>query len=211
MEEEIKKYYDKIIEYFDEEEQHRSLRDVEKDLISKSLENIVNNNLDYLLKDSFLCFTINSIIGPSELYLCSRDEKMRRSIVVSYCTAALIDIKRDVWPKYICMLDDDFREACNIANSYIRELARSFMKYHYRIQDIFNVVYVVLAYCYMNNCLKSFPEYIKYFLDDPYQTLEDLYMNDIISRQGVRLGDEVDDLYDRIFNIIDSFKRTKIE
>ena len=194
MEEEIKKYYDKIIEYFDEEEQHRSLRDVEKDLISKSLENIVNNNLDYLLKDSFLCFTINSIIGPSELYLCSRDEKMR-----------------DVWPKYICMLDDDFKEACNIANSYTRELARSFMKYHYRIQDIFNVVYVVLAYCYMNNCLKAFPEYIKYFLDDPYQTLEDLYMNDIISRQGVRLGDEVDDLYDRIFNIIDSFKRTKIE
>ena len=211
MEEEIKKYYDKIIEYSRESDEEYIIRDVEEYLIINSLDTIINNNLDYLLKDSFLCYLSLTHLGLSELHLCSRDEKMRRSIVVSYCTSALIDIKRDVWPKYICMLDDDFKEACNIANSYTRELARSFMKYHYRIQDIFNVVYVVLAYCYMNNCLKAFPEYIKYFLDDPYQTLEDLYMNDIISRQGVRLGDEVDDLYDRIFNIIDSFKRTKIE
>lgn len=211
MDEEIKKYYDKIIEYSRESDEEYIIRDVEEYLIINSLDTIINNNLDYLLKDSFLCYLFLTHLGPSELHLCSRDEQMRRTIVVSYCTSTLIDINTENNNHYIDLLDDDFREACNVANNYTRELAKTFMKYHYRIQDIFNVVYVVLAYCYMNNCLKSFPEYIKYFLDDPYQTLEDLYMNDIISRQGVRLSDSVDVLYDRIFNIIDSFKRIKIE
>ena len=58
--------------------------------------------------------------------------------------------------------------------------------------------------------MNDFNEIIKYFIDDPYKTLEDLYMNDVISRQGVNIFENYNKLYNRIFNIIDSLNKPKI-
>ena len=65
------------------------------------------------------------------------------------------------------------------------------------------VVCTILSCCAYNKNLDQFESIGKPFMDDPYKTLEDLYMNDILDRFGTRYNvGETDRIIDRVTSLI---------
>lgn len=212
MKEEIKrKYVKELLGYNKDYADNRHLYQGKEKAIYNYISKIVDNNLDYLLKKSFLIHLACSDYMLIDLHSLSSDDSSRRRVIIDYFAmevSYLVDGFNDCL--VIGNMEEDEKNALYKAASVIGNLKTTFKKYHYRIMDAKGIVYTVLAYCYINNKMNDFNEIIDYFMNDPYKILDDLYMNDIVCDIGIRINDDYSKFYERIFNLADSISKPKI-
>ncbi len=207
----VEYYYNKIV-YYCKKNSTSDIYEKRKDEICNLIKKIIDKKLDYLFKEAYLDYLSQSKIMIIVLFDLEDREMSRIDSIVTYFGEIESEYNKDINNRrsFVNLLDDETKAATLKVHDYIVNLRNTFQRYHYRIYDVYVVIYTVIAYCYINNKMNDFNEIIKYFIDDPYKTLEDLYMNDVISRQGVNIFENYNKLYNRIFNIIDSLNKPKI-
>ena len=207
----VEYYYNKVV-YYCKKNSTSDIYEKRKDEICNLIKRIIDKKLDYLFKEAYLDYLSQSKIMIIVLIDLEDREMSRIDSIVTYFGEIESEYNKDINNRrsFVNLLDDETKAATLKVHDYIVNLRNTFQRYHYRIYDVYVVIYTVIAYCYINNKMNDFNEIIKYFIDDPYKTLEDLYMNDVISRQGVNIFENYNKLYNRIFNIIDSLNKPKI-
>ena len=180
--------------------------------IEKYLKEIIDNNLDYLLTDSLIAYICNSSLISLDLY-CLLDHYSRYSLLIYYFCNISSSLDPTVNPDdnsflFYRLMDEVSMNQAVEANKLIDHIYEDLDGYHYRLYDLEHIIYIVQAYCYINNKTSEFSTIIKRFMDDPYATLNDLYMNDISSFIGNNIDNDHDNkLVDRIISVIETKKK----
>ena len=207
-------YYIEKIKYYSKLEKTYMNQKKYMPYIKEHIDSLINNNLDYLLTESYLDYLVYDGVASIRLYKLSDNIELRIEALVSYYQHIINVYKnRDskYYPNYVKLLDNDTKEATIKANNRIGYLYENYNRYQYRLYDVEKIIYIVLAYCHINKCMNDFDAICNIFIKNPYNTLEDLYLNDIRDPIGVSIHENDEILIDRVLSIINSNEKKKIK
>ncbi len=203
--ERIKKYSKQYNNYMNQKKYFSEIRDM--------IQQLIDNNLDYILTDSLLNYVVHNGISSIRLYQLTQGTTACIRSLSRYYKEIYTEFKRENkedYMYYIKLLDKETNEACIKAYNYIQNLYLNYDRYHYRLYDVEQIIYIVLAYCHLNKKLNEFDNVCGIFINNPYDTLDDLYINDIRDPIGSRISDNDELLIDRVITKIES-KNTLIK
>ena len=169
----------------------------EKDAIKSGLKNIINNNYEHLLTDSFLDYmSNNSTIGFKYVEL-SEDENSILFLLTYYFQSivgqyAFTPNNKDSKFGFVNLLEGEVKEATHDAYNY-KEISTE-----YRLDE---VLLAVLAYCYMNKCICNYKSYCEKIMNNQMELLDYMDLNKIM--------DGPKDWYTFINNYINNHFNTK--
>lgn len=206
-------YYNKILFYSKNNNYYDTVKSNEKNIID-SLNIIVDNNLDYLLTDSFLCYICSENMVSLRLFRMYFNKYELIGLLSSYIKSICNEYKNndsDDYPLYIQMLDSNYKECMIKAFNKVRKLYSDYNKFNYRLYDVEHIIYIVLAYALINNRTNDLEELYSVFLNDPYKTLDDLYINGIRDPEDISLDNKDELLIDRVISKIERNKKREIK
>ena len=204
----VDSYFDKILK---ESRYHSNQSEIlnNTNAIKKQLQIIVDNKLEYLLTDSLINYISRDSLVSLSLYQLHNSQEERISLISSYFEEMCLFYKDQII--YFDLLDKDIKSMVIKASYYSTTLYKNYNNYHYRLYDIERIIYVIMAYCFINNKIDEFNNICNIFLTNPYQTLDDLYINDIRNPQGVYYTDTDEALYNRVITRIESNNKRTIK
>lgn len=192
-------YLNNIIEFIDKAAKNRK-REVSynKDEIRKYLQDLINNNMEYLLTDSFLYYLV-IVSMPIKIditeELCNNLDRLKGDLVdlineLLWGYVFVLSEYRFLNSKYSNILgkpDDllvfrnDFeREFHEVYNDYMDKMINNddiILGYRGTFQVIFHKL-LALAFYYQD--IKVFKERVKPYLEDPVKELDNMYFHEIL-------------------------------
>ncbi len=167
-------YYQKIADI--RKQSKISLYPWEKKAVKEGLNNIIKNNYEHILTDSFLDYmTSNSSVGFNFEKLSGDENSVLflltyyfQSIIGQYTfTPNNLDSKFG----FVRLLDDELKEATHDAYDFKEKSTE------YKLDD---ALLCVLAYCYMNKCIDKFKSYGRHMLKNQNELLDYIALNNIM-------------------------------
>ena len=158
-----------------------------KDKILSFLIQIVDNHLEFLLTDSMIEFICRKTYMTTELYCIVNGKYELINMLMIYFKTICAEYNKEPSKQDIILklLDNNTKDSTKKAYDFIKVLYDNYNRYHYRLYDIEKIIYIVLSYCLINNKMNEYDTIISKFIDNPYNTLDDLYINDILDPIGV--------------------------
>lgn len=206
MEELIEKYLDKYIEYHSYNDTRQYYNDEEfkerEEGIKKELREIIKNNCNYLLRDSFICYMteFGSYLIKEMQSMYNDDKDTLLDVVYNYINLGVFwphseKRKKYNFHRFINIMEDDIKEVCQKAYDGVNILSK---RYH-SLEDEFwflrgNLI-TMLSICYINNELDQFETYLNVFLANTQLILDDIKLN------GFNEDDE-NLIAERVFSIV---------
>ncbi len=167
-------YYQKIADI--RKQSKISLYPWEKKAVKEGLNNIIKNNYEHILTDSFLDYmTSNSSVGFNFEKL-SGDENSVLFLLTYYFQSitgqyTFTPNNTDSKFGFVRLLDDDLKEATHDAYNFKEKSTE------YLLDD---ALLCVLAYCYMNKCIDKFKSYGRHMLKNQNELLDYIALNNIM-------------------------------
>ena len=167
-------YYQKIADI--RKQSKISLYPWEKKAVKEGLNNIIKNNYEHILTDSFLDYmTSNSSVGFNFEKL-SGDENSLLFLLTYYFQSitgqyTFTPNNTDSKFGFVRLLDDELKEATHDAYDFKEKSTE------YKLDD---ALLCVLAYCYMNKCIDKFKSYGRHMLKNQNELLDYMALNNIM-------------------------------
>ena len=167
-------YYQKIADI--RKQSKISLYPWEKKAVKEGLNNIIKNNYEHILTDSFLDYmTSNSLVGFNFEKL-SGDENSVLFLLTYYFQSitgqyTFTPNNTDSKFGFVRLLDDELKEATHDAYDFKEKSTE------YLLDD---ALLCVLAYCYMNKCIDKFKSYGRHMLKNQNELLDYMALNNIM-------------------------------
>ena len=167
-------YYQKIADI--RKQSKISLYPWEKKAVKEGLNNIIKNNYEHILTDSFLDYmTSNSSVGFNFEKL-SGDENSVLFLLTYYFQSitgqyTFTPNNTDSKFGFVRLLDDELKEATHDAYDFKEKSTE------YLLDD---ALLCVLAYCYMNKCIDKFKSYGRHMLKNQNELLDYMALNNIM-------------------------------
>ena len=167
-------YYQKIADI--RKQSKISLYPWEKKAVKEGLNNIIKNNYEHILTDSFLDYmTSNSLVGFNFEKL-SGDENSVLFLLTYYFQSitgqyTFTPNNTDSKFGFVRLLDDELKEATHDAYNFKEKSTE------YLLDD---ALLCVLAYCYMNKCIDKFKSYGRHMLKNQNELLDYMALNNIM-------------------------------
>lgn len=181
--------------------------------VRNNVISLIDQNLDYILTESLMNYITRDGVSSIRLYKLQGDICQRIGALSSYYKNICDEYSNKnekSYSKYIKLLDSETKEATIKAYNRIKYVYFNYSNYLYRLYDIEHIIYILLAYCHINKKLSDFDELCNVFIKDPYDTLEDLYINDIRNPMGATLFDREEPLIERVISKLESREKKKI-
>ena len=152
--------------------------------VCESLKKIVNNDLDYLLTDSFLDYSV--FHGEYELKqrlngLNGNKYEVINSLMwyFEYIIEEYLYRIPGYYYTYAKLLDDDMKEAMSYVSGRIKIYDRNMYRDGYSFEDVKHIVGIVFAYYVLNKRQDNIYELCDIFIDDINKTLDGLCINNV--------------------------------
>ena len=148
----------------------------EKDAIKSGLKNIINNNYEHLLTDSFLDYiSTDSTMGFNYESL-SGDENSVLYLLSFYfqsITGQYTFTPNNINSKFgfVRLLDGELKEATHDLYEYQHKSTE------YKLDNALNCL---LAYCFMNQCIDKFKGYCDQIFSNPNELLDYIDLNNFL-------------------------------
>ena len=173
-------YYQKVIDNLvvskNTKKKENCLFPWEKKAIKEGLNNIIKNNYEHILTDSFIEYlSSNSSIGFNFEQL-SGDENNVLFILTYYFHSIVGQYtftpnNKDSKFGFVNLLEGDIKEATHDAYDFKEKSTE------YRLDD---VLLCVLAYCFMNKCIDKYKGYCEYVMNNQIELLAYMDLNKIM-------------------------------
>jgi len=207
----VNKYYKKLYEFAAKLYSYRNIVRYNETHIKELLDEIVSNNLDYLLTDSILDYSVFNGKISSDLYQIVNNQNSQIDFLTGYFRHVLKDYRDfgGLGCQYSKLLDDDLKKAVINVLKRFDKLSNSFDFFNYRSVDLQKIIYIVLSYYVINNRQDNIDELYDILFSDPYQILDSLYMNSIKDQISDFPIEYDDNLYKFVLSRIKT-KNTKV-
>ena len=209
MEELVEQYYNKFMKFFVDEESYKYFNPEAFDKLRKEIKveltEIVKNNRDYLLRDSFIDYMTENcgylICEMKRLY--NGDNKNLLDVVFWYLEKAIfrphsIDPRVKNYDFYVDILEEDLKDLCEKTYKAVCCLDK---EYNFDENDFWLLrgsLITLFARFYINNELDKYEKAMNTFIDDPHYILDDLALNNY----KVVYGEDETPIHDRVYDII---------
>ena len=209
-EELIDNYVEKIRKIYNSKHFVPLLGEIVNDL-RNLLGELIDNNLDYLLTDSFLDYVCcgANFFGP--LHNLNDNDYTRISILKDYFESIFLNEKTHIIQDYYDLLDDDIKL---VVSNTVFGLTAVF-NYHdiseREMFDIEDIIQIVLAYYLINNKNGNIDDMCNMFLYDLDRTLDVLRVNDIKDDVKGSIGERRKHLIDFVICKLDNNKNREIK
>ena len=179
-----KSYINKIVEYDHNHFHDRGLSDFCCRRAMLFFKNIISENNDYLLTDSFLDY----IVYYGEYDLKESLEKLcgntNDKIV---CLTKYFEKVFDEYfyrleghyYSYAQMIDNDLATSIKHISKILKECREYLIEGFYGYDDLYKIIYIVFSYYVLNKRQDNIYELCNVFLNDPQRVLDTLYINDV--------------------------------
>ena len=183
----LEQYYDKFIYYLKKYRRDVYVRDEDKNAIRIFLAKIIDQNLDYLLTDSFICYiSDDGMYLHNCLYYISGNKKENMfNIFICYFKNIVREkssvINKQMYSDMVSLLSDDIKEAISKfleADKIISNNKELNSYWHKEVTR--NAILTLLTVCFMNNSMNTFSEKCDRIMENQFFIIDDLKVNDIM-------------------------------
>ena len=182
----IKNYFEKIRNDYNDKH-YRNLGEGRECLLKKYLRLIVNNNLDYILTDSFIDHLTLEKDFLMDLSCINYDIHTRIAALMGYFDKIFLratylrDSKPDANDKslYYALLDEDIKNAVEYVVSRMHDLAYMEEMTREGLHKLYGMIFIVFSYYLLNNKEGNIYEMCDIFLNNPIKMIDSTCVNDI--------------------------------
>ena len=184
----INQYYNKVILHFKNNGRYNAEYDIGHTTILKLIKDVVSNNYDYLLTESYIDYITKSstTFRDSLTDLCSDDELRQVMCLNNYFFDIYqkyyrygVDNEKETHNTHLKFLEEDIKLATIKAYEAISYI-QSKSKYIYDGEERYilrTTIMSLLSNCVLKNDLNSFNDLIQIVVDDPDFIIDDIELN----------------------------------
>ena len=206
MEELIEKYLDNFIKYHSYNDTRQYYNDEEckerEEGIKKELREIIKNNRNHMLRDSFICYMteFGSFIIKELQSMYNDDKETLYKIIFEYFELGVFwphseKRKKYDYHKFVKIMEDDIKDACQKAYDGVGVLINDFSFQEGEFWFLRGCLVMTLCLCYINNEIDQFEAYLNVFLANTQLLLDDYEMN------GFSIDDD-DAVAERVYSLL---------
>lgn len=204
-------YYEKFLFYSINNNSYKSFKKNKKS-IKEAINKIVDDNNDYLLTESFICYLANVDISKNLNDISSNNKYSIYELVSMYYQELIknfsystIDnktiIKENDLTRYLDPITKDILTKTNLLFLKMCRM-NDFNIYYFALMKL--TVFYIIAYCHINDCKDNFENLINYYQDDIYKIRDEIIIH------GIDVMDNNNELIDRISTGINNKKKKEI-
>lgn len=188
-------YYSKIEYYYNDHFKNFSTRKSVREKVIDHLKTIIDKDRDYLLTDSFLdyCTSYGDYGLDKCLHALSCDNNEVIYCLMFYFLETMEEYLHRIKDHYLTfatLLDNDLHLIMRKLSKRIKPIEEIKLRGRYGRDDIKNIICIILAYYVINHKQGDLYEQCDVFLDDPENTLDSLYLNDIYNGDNTSSNEE---------------------
>ena len=182
----ITNYYNKVILHFKMNGRYNAEYDIGHTTILKLIKEVVNNNYDYLLTESYIDYITKSSLSfrDSLTDICSDDELRQLMCLNNYFLDIYqkyyrygVDNDNETRNSHLKFLDEDIKLVTKKAYEAIKYLQSNYT-YNGEQRYILRIAIMsILSKCTLNKDIHSFNELVQIVVDDPDFIIDDIELN----------------------------------
>lgn len=202
----IDNYYDKLLFYTAKTDNYNFIK-YNRSEVRRLLSMIIENNLDFLLNDSFLMYIAESDTLYDELMAFTENDYYEHIRYLCFYFNSILENyykykgNKNKYSLFLDYIDDETKKDTLYANMYCDYIENNINIENQEFYTLYKMTLIILSYCHINKIMDEFIDIYDSFIKNYSKALDDISINNINDRTWCDSN-----FIDRVIRLLDNKK-----